>query len=256
MSTDILLSLRSLSSFFCFSLSVRRPSSFALRESLFSLSECKLRRELEPLRSDGKPNTDDFFCGVVLGKVGEISWGSLTGDEALGGRKWWFAEYVGDVDGMLGGGICINCEDERRKNGIEDGVRRLVDGPLRMEDDGLSGICEGMGGIDAVRFVLELDAVSGRLGTRRSGVFEAEIGGGADAGGEAGVTEPTEDIDTSEDADPIASTLMLVHSSADCLRAVDGDLGCSLEVDLRSCCVKLKVRGLSAMPDFESFIED
>ena len=73
-STEILLSLRSFSSFFCFSLSVRRPlSSFALRESLFSLSECMLRRELEPLRSDGNPKTDDFFCGVVLGKVGDIS---------------------------------------------------------------------------------------------------------------------------------------------------------------------------------------
>lgn len=31
-----------------------------------------------------------------------------------------------------------------------------------------------------------------------------------------------EESETSEDADPIASTLMLVHSSPDCLRAVDG----------------------------------
>lgn len=74
-----------------------------------------------------------------------------------------------------------------------------------------------------MRFVLELDAVSGRLGTRRSGVLEVEMGGGTDAGGETGCcTEPMEEIETSDDAEPMASTLMLVHSSPDCLRAVGG----------------------------------
>lgn len=71
----------------------------------------------------------------------------------------------------------MDWDDERRKNGIEDGVSRLVDGPLRIDDDGLRGICWGTGGREAVRFVLELDAVSGRLGMRRSGVFEVVIGG-------------------------------------------------------------------------------
>lgn len=35
----------------------------------------------------------------------------------------------------------MDCEDERRKNGIEDGVRRFDDGPLRIEDEGLNGAC-------------------------------------------------------------------------------------------------------------------
>lgn len=96
-------------------------------------------------------------------------------------------EYVGEVDdGTPGGGICIDWDDERRKNGMEEGVSRFEDGPLRIEEDGLRGICWGTGGTEAVRFVLELDAVSGRLRTRRSGVFEVVIGGGADAGGEIG----------------------------------------------------------------------
>ena len=66
MRTEILLSLRSFSSFFDFSLSLR-PSSLPLFESLFSLSECKLRLELDPLSSDGKPNTELFF------EVGDVT---------------------------------------------------------------------------------------------------------------------------------------------------------------------------------------
>ena len=133
---------------------------------------------------------------------------------ALGGRKCECEEYVGEVEGMFGGGICIDCEDDRRKKGIDDGVNRLVEGPLRIDEDGLRGICWGTGGTDAVRFVLELDAVSGRLGTRRSGVLDEVDSGGADAGGEIGCTEePRDDRDTSEDAEPIASTLIFIHSS-------------------------------------------
>lgn len=127
-----------------------------------------------------------------------------------------------------------------------------MDGPLRIEDEGLRGICWGTGGREAVRFVLELDAVSGRL--RGSGVFGLVIGG-ADTGGEIGwCVEPMDESETSEDAEPMASTLMLIQSSPDCLREDDGMTGWSLEVDLRSCCVKLSPRGLNA--DFESFIDD
>lgn len=137
--TEILLSLRSFSSFFPFSLSLR-PSSFALFESLFSLSECKLRLELDPFKSDGKPNTEDF-----LDVVGDVTCASFVGDVVLGGRKWVFdvdEEYVGEVDdGTPGGGSCMDWDDERRKNGIEDGVSRFVDGPLCIENDGLSGVC-------------------------------------------------------------------------------------------------------------------
>lgn len=32
-------------------------------------------------------------------------------------------------DGTPGAGICMDWEDERRKNGIDDGVSRLLDGP-------------------------------------------------------------------------------------------------------------------------------
>lgn len=44
----------------------------------------------------------------------------------------------------------------------------------------------GIGGTEAVKLVLALDAVSERLGTNRSGVFELVTGGGAEAGGEMG----------------------------------------------------------------------
>lgn len=63
-STEIRLSLRSLSSFFGFSLSEEVAALSRLPfASLFSLSEWRLRRELEPFSKDGKPKlkTDDFF---------------------------------------------------------------------------------------------------------------------------------------------------------------------------------------------------
>lgn len=77
--TEIRLSLRSLSSFFCFSFCNFAVSfaasfsdfsaSFALllsfKESLESLLlMCKLLLELEPLSNEGMPKlkTDDFFC--------------------------------------------------------------------------------------------------------------------------------------------------------------------------------------------------
>ena len=52
---------------------------------------------------------------------------------ALGGRRWELDEYVGEVEGTPGGGICMDCDDERRKKGIDDGVNRLVEGPRRIE---------------------------------------------------------------------------------------------------------------------------
>ena len=88
-STEIRLSLLSFSFSSlcrCFSASfAARASSFAVFASLFSLSECRLLRELEPLSSDGKPNTDDFLC-AEFGVDGVV--GSLGGDTPLGGRRY------------------------------------------------------------------------------------------------------------------------------------------------------------------------
>ena len=64
---------------------------------------------------------------------------------------------------------------------MEDGVRRFVDAPRRMDEEGLRGMFWGKGGIDAVKFVLALEAVSDRLGTKRSGVLGV-MAGGAEAG--------------------------------------------------------------------------
>lgn len=68
----------------------------------------------------------------------------------------------------MAGGTCIDCEDERRKNGIEDGVNRL-DCVRRTDDEGLRGSAAA-GIADAVLLVLALDPVPDRL-TPRSGVF-------------------------------------------------------------------------------------
>lgn len=89
MRTEILLSLRSLSSFLCFSFSESFALSLPLFVSPFSLSECKLLRELEPFSNDGRPKlrTDDFLW-VDPGVVGEVIWGSFVGEELLGGRRW------------------------------------------------------------------------------------------------------------------------------------------------------------------------
>lgn len=48
--------------------------------------------------------------------------------------------YVGEVEERtpLVGGICIDWEDERRKNGIEEGVNRF-EWLRRTEEEGLSG---------------------------------------------------------------------------------------------------------------------
>ena len=84
MRTEILLSLRSLSSFFDFLSSDDVAASRPLLASLFSLSECRLRLELEPFNNDGRPklNTDDFF--VDPGTVGDDRLVSFVGDIVLG----------------------------------------------------------------------------------------------------------------------------------------------------------------------------
>lgn len=135
--------------------------------SLFSLSECKLFLELDPLRSDGKPklSTDDFF---VPGVAGDDRLESVGGDivDLTRRRALGFGAGIagGDADfGPPPGGTCIDCEDERRKKGIDDGVRRLDDPRRRDDDEGLSG--SWLGARPPVFwFVLALDAVSGRLG--------------------------------------------------------------------------------------------
>ena len=173
MRTEILLSLRSLSSFFDFLSSDDVAASRPLLASLFSLSECRLRLELEPFNNDGKPklNTDDFFDDP--GTVGDDRLVSFVGDiVVLGARRLAEPgpeENVGETEfcGTLGAGTCIDCDDDRLKKGIDEGVRRLVEGFRRTEDEGLRGAFNGTGGT----FVLALEAVSARLEVRRSGVL-------------------------------------------------------------------------------------
>lgn len=107
---------------------------------------------------------------------------------------------VGDDDapGMIGGGICMDCDDDRRKKGMDEGVKRF-DWPRRMDDEGLSGPALEAVSAEVVWLVLALEPVSVRLGMApRSGVLDVD--------GKAGVrTEPTEDKEAREVADVIAS---------------------------------------------------
>jgi hypothetical protein len=94
---------------------------------------------------EGKPRlrTDDFFC-VEPGVAGEDRLASE--DEMVDfTRSRPDGFFAGD---MTGGDMalcspvlctCVDCEDDRRKNGIEDGVSRFPDAPRRSEDDGLMG---------------------------------------------------------------------------------------------------------------------
>lgn len=50
-------------------------------------------------------------------------------------------EYVGELGGIFAGGICMDWDDERRKKGIEDGVRRFVEAPRLIDEEGLRGVC-------------------------------------------------------------------------------------------------------------------
>lgn len=97
------------------------------------LSPCRLLLELEPLSNEGNPklSTDDFFC-EELGVVGGGLDDSLTGDVVLALVRpcpdgTGTVGIVGETESgtALDIDICILCEDDRRKNGMEDGVRRF-----------------------------------------------------------------------------------------------------------------------------------
>ena len=118
----------------------------------------RLFLELEPLSRDGIPrlNTEDFL--FVLGVDKEETLGrSVDGDGPDFGNAARVPEYdvdevVGDVElGTAPEGKCMDCDEERRKKGIEEGVRRF-DGPdpWCTEEVGLNGA----GGGSEVAFVL------------------------------------------------------------------------------------------------------
>lgn len=168
MRTEIRLSLRSLSSFFNFDLSAF-SFSFCL-DRLASRSESlpvsllsppwRLFLELEPLRREGIPrlNTEDFLFVLGVDKE-EVLGGSVEGDGPDFGSITRVPEYevdevVGDVEfGIALEGKCMDCDEERRKKGIEEGVRRFDDvEPWCMEEVGLNGA----GGGSEVVLVLTL----------------------------------------------------------------------------------------------------
>lgn len=234
--TEMRLSLRSLSSFFCFSF-CSFAASLAASFSAFStsltrfasdaeslLSPCKLLLELDPFNKEGIPklNTDDFFCAEV-GVDCEAEVESLLGEELALTRDCAEEEKVGDpASGItVDAGICIDCDDERRKNGIEEGVSRLCDCPRRTEELGLRGAGWGTASADVV-WVLALDSVPALLGN----------GSGVLVGYCAGFADPTEDNDASEAADVMATDWMGDHESFG--EAVDGDDSCwSFDNDFR-----------------------
>ena len=81
--------------------------------SLFSLSECKLRLELEPFSRDGRPRlrTEGFFADP--GTLGEDKLLSFVGDMVLGARRCVVGggpvDRVGDTAvGGIPGGTCID----------------------------------------------------------------------------------------------------------------------------------------------------
>jgi hypothetical protein len=119
------------------------------------LSECKLLRELDPFSREPKLSTDDFLCAEaepgVDGDESELSASDGTAGTTVNRRDAWAAGLdvmLGDAArGPLpasGGWTFIDCDDDRRKNGIELGVSRL-DVCRRTEDDGLSGASAGSG---------------------------------------------------------------------------------------------------------------
>ena len=211
------------------------------------------------MSNDGKPrlNTEDFFAEV--GTVGEERLLSFVGDMVLGARRCWPdagpEESVGDTElvGMPGGGTCIDCEDDRLKKGIDDGVRRFVDVFRRIDEDGLSGIFCGRGG---TLVLAPLEAVPVRLDTKRSGVFDAaRVGRTPLDGDKAAWPDPSEDKEANEVAEAIASEL-IGDQSSDAFEA--GDKGFSFDIDFRSCWPKDIARGLVAVDGdlAASFIED
>jgi len=169
----------------------------SVEESFKSLlSPCKLLLELDPLSNEGMPrlNTDDFFCADTgVDCEGELE--SLQGEVLALTRNCEDEESVGepDVRSVVDAGICIDCEDERRKKGIEEGVRRFWDW-RRTSEVGLRGVCCGTDSADIV-WLLVLDSAPDRLGSRL-GVF---------AGYRGDLPESAEEWDMIEAMDAIAS---------------------------------------------------
>jgi hypothetical protein len=155
MRTEIRLSLRSFSSFFnldlsvfsfsfCFDLLASRSESLPV--SLLS-PPWRLFLELELLSRDGipRPNTEDFLFVLGVDKE-EVLGSSVEGDGPDFGSAVRVPEYdadevVGDVElGIAPEGKCMDCDEERRKKGMEEGVRRFDDAePWCKEGVGLNG---------------------------------------------------------------------------------------------------------------------
>lgn len=155
MRTEIRLSLRSFSSFFNFDLSVFSFSfcfdRFASRSESLPVSllspPWRLFLELEPLSSDGIPrlSTEDFLFVLGVDRE-EVLGSSVEGDGPDFGSAARVPEYdadevVGEVElGIALEGKCMDCDEERRKKGMEEGVRRFESAePWCMEEVGLNG---------------------------------------------------------------------------------------------------------------------
>jgi hypothetical protein len=190
--------------------------------SVFSWSDWRLFLELEPRRKP-RLRTDDFFCaelGVAgddkLASVGEIV--DFTRSRAV--VVFLMGEVTGGDTGLacsfsLGG--WADCEDERRKKGMEDGVSRRVEVPRRREEEGLRGVWVGarppFGWLALAR-----DPVAVR-GCNWSGEDEIAKLGARDAAGDSR-SDPTEDIEPKDAAEAIASGWD--HASIDLLVAKGG----------------------------------
>lgn len=107
----------------------------------------RLFLELEPLSRDGIPklSIEDFLFVLGVDKE-EVPGRSAEGDEPDFGGTARVPEYdvdevVGDVEfGIALDGKWMDCDEERRKNGMEDGVRRFDDvEPWCVEEVGLNG---------------------------------------------------------------------------------------------------------------------
>ncbi len=144
----------------------------------------------------------------------------------------------------------MDCDDDRLKKGIDDGVRRLVEGFRRTDEDGLKGALGGTGGT----FVLALEAVSARLEMNRSGVLEGPTGWPAGDSGPR--VEPIDDKEAKEVAEAIASELIGDQSSAEAFDGEVGEKAFSFDIDFRICCPKDMARGLVTGDLAASFIEE
>lgn len=145
---------------------------------------------------------------------------------------------VGEADDGMGleAAMWTLWDEDRLKNGIEDGVRRL-DWWRLTEEAGLSGVFWALDGIEVV-VLLTLEPVPGRLEAfSRSGVLEAKPG-------DFGVrVDPTEDSEARDAAEVMASRWT---GDQETLLVAGGDSACSLDARLRNCWLKFCIdRGLS-----------